>query len=229
MKKVLFVGALALFACVNGQQTSYGVKAGYALSAIQSDDLEEALRESGGGSINSKSGFYVGVLVEQKVNDKFGVQAELQYANLGGQVELTGEDYGLTVTAEDKFNFNQILIPLSAKYYITPQFALYGGPSLAFKAGYKSKITLKDHNIPREFINEINDEIREIEREQNKALDQETKSTAINLFIGGEYNIYNNVFAEARYTFGLTNYFKNAVDNGELKMNYFQIGLGYKF
>ena len=88
MRKLFLVGALALFGAVNAQQTKFGLKAGYALSSINSKVLEEILEDEFGvnGDNKSKSGFFVGAFVEHKLNEKFALQGEVQYANLGGQV-----------------------------------------------------------------------------------------------------------------------------------------------
>lgn len=235
MRKLFLVGALALFGAVNAQQTKFGLKAGYALSSINSKVLEESLEDEFGvnGDNKSKSGFFVGAFVEHKLNEKFALQGEVQYANLGGQVEAkyneTVDGENIKFTIQDKMNFNQILIPISAKYFVTPQFALFGGPSIAFNAGYKSDFKLKDHNIPSEFMGEINDELSDLENTQDEVFEDELKSTNFNIFFGGEYTFYKELSLDVRYTVGLTNYIKKPVDNEELKMNYLQIGLGYKF
>ncbi|SIS87214.1 Outer membrane protein beta-barrel domain-containing protein [Kaistella chaponensis] len=235
MKKVLLIGAIALFGALNAQQTKFGLKAGYALSNIVSQELEESLEDEFGGSSNnnSKSGYFIGAFVEHKLNDKFAIQGEAQYANLGGQFEVkydeTAGGLNIKFTLQDKLNFNQILIPISAKYFVIPQLAIYGGPSVAFNAGYKSELKFKDHNIPSEFMGEINQELSALEKEQDDLLKESLKSTAFNIFFGGEYTFYKGLSVDARYTVGLTNYIKDPVDGEELKMNYLQVGLGYKF
>ncbi|MGV8914961.1 MAG: porin family protein [Kaistella sp.] len=231
MKKLFLVGAVVLFGTINAQQTKFGLKAGYALSNISSKALEDGLRDEfeTAASNKSKSGYYIGGFVEHKITDKFALQGEVQYANLGGQFEVNLDEGDLTATIVDKLNFNQILIPIAAKYYVTPEFALYGGPSVAFNAGYKSELKLKDHNIPSEFMGEINNGLSQLEKQQDAVLEDNLKSTAFNIFFGGEYSFYKGLFFEARYTVGLTEYIKNPIDNEDLKMNYLQLGLGYKF
>ena len=93
----------------------------------------------------------------------------------------------------------------------------------------KSDFKLKDHNIPSEFMGEINDELSDLENTQDEVFEDELKSTNFNIFFGGEYTFYKELSLDVRYTVGLTNYIKKPVDNEELKMNYLQIGLGYKF
>lgn len=62
-----------------------------------------------------------------------------------------------------------------------------------------------------------------------KSFDDNLKSTEFGLFLGADYNLYKGLFVDARYSFGLTNMIKNPVNDEKLKMNFFQIGLGYKF
>ena len=78
-------------------------------------------------------------------------------------------------------------------------------------------------------MGEINDELSDLENTQDEVFEDELKSTNFNIFFGGEYTFYKELSLDVRYTVGLTNYIKKPVDNEELKMNYLQIGLGYKF
>jgi len=216
MKKILLVSALALVAGLNAQ-TKFGVKAGYALSKLNSNEDPEF--EGVSGSLKSKSGFYVGALVEHKFNDKFAVQGEVEYANLGGKVEV---GFPSNVKVTEKLNFNRILIPISARYYATPELGIYAGPYVSFKTNTTAKIEVSGAMAdPRA--------IREGEEFLERAFNDNMKSTDFGLFFGADYNVYKGLFVDARYSFGLTNMLKNPVNDEKLKMNFFQIGLGYKF
>ena len=221
MKKILLASAIALFAGLNAQ-TTFGVKAGYALSNLNSneDDFEFGGIE---GGMKSKSGFYIGGLVEHKFNNKFALQGEVEYANLGGKAEVQIPGTGITLT--EKMNLNRIVIPVSARYYATPELAVYGGPYVSFKTNNKVKFEVSGPNAsmvdPSGFRNG--------ERYVEKFLDDSLKSTDFGLFLGADYKVYKGLFVDARYSFGLTNMIKNPVDGEKLKMNFFQIGVGYKF
>lgn len=216
MKKILLASAIVLFAGLNAQ-TKFGVKAGYSLSTLNSNDDNF---EIGGikASMESKSGFYIGGLVEHKLNNKFALQGELEYANLGGKAVVKA--YGVTVT--EKLNFNRIMIPVSARYYATPELGLYAGPYVSFRTNTKVKMEVSGAPSNQEAL-------REGEKYLEKTFDDNLKSTEFGLFLGADYNVYKGFFVDVRYSFGLTNMIKNPVDGEKLKMNFLQIGVGYKF
>ncbi|WP_262510882.1 hypothetical protein [Chryseobacterium elymi] len=41
--------------------------------------------------------------------------------------------------------------------------------------------------------------------------------------------MYKELFVDACYSFGLINMIKDPVNDEKMKMNFFQLGLGYKF
>ncbi|MDP9959886.1 porin family protein [Chryseobacterium lathyri] len=216
MKKILLASALAFFAGMNAQ-TKFGVKAGYALSKLTSNEDLDAFEGASGG-LKSKSGFYIGALVEHKLNNKFALQGEVQYANLGGKVEVS--TMGITVT--EKFNFNRIVVPITARYYATPELGVYAGPFVSFRTSTKVNIDVSGGIANQEVLNAG-------ERALEESFDDNLKSTEFGLLLGADYNIYKGLFVDARYSFGLTNMIKDPVNDEKLKMNFFQIGLGYKF
>lgn len=220
MKKILLASAIALFAGLHAQ-TTFGVKAGFALSKLNSN---ENGFEFGGfeGGLKSKAGFYIGGLVEHKFNNKFAVQGELEYANLGGKAEVV-TPVGITVT--EKMNLNRIVIPVSARYYAMPELGIYAGPYVSFKTNNKVKFEMSGPNA----VMTNPEGIREGEKYVEKFLDDSLKSTDFGLFFGADYKVYKGLFLDARYSFGLTNMIKNPMDGEKLKMNFFQLGVGYKF
>ncbi|AZA89611.1 Uncharacterised protein [Chryseobacterium nakagawai] len=216
MKKILLASAIALFAGLHAQ-TKFGVKAGYALSTLNSNDDNFEI-EGIKASMESKSGFYVGGLVEHKFNNKFAIQGEVEYANLGGKAVVKA--YGVTVT--EKLNFNRIVIPVSARYYATPELGLYAGPYVSFRTNTKVKMEVSGAPSNQAALNEG-------EKYLEKTFDDGLKSTEFGLFLGADYTVYKGLFVDARYSFGLTNMIKNPMDGEKLKMNFLQLGVGYKF
>ncbi|SEW12410.1 Opacity protein [Chryseobacterium wanjuense] len=216
MKKILFASALALFTVANAQ-TTFGLKGGFALSKLTSNEDLDAFEGVNGG-LKSKAGFYVGALVEHKFNNKFAVQGEVQYANLGGKAEVSMS--GITVT--ENFNLNRIVIPVSARYYATPDLAVYAGPFVSIKTGTKVNIDVSGGMADPQLLNEAENFLEE-------SFDNGLKSAEFGLFLGADYNVYKGLFVDARYSFGLSNMIKDPVADEKMKMNFFQIGIGYKF
>ena len=226
MKKLLFLSAIALSGVINAQ-TTFGVKTGYALSQLNSEDDDDMEFEGIGVDKKSKSGFYIGGFVEHKLTDKFALQGELQYAELGGRYQGKFEDSGYHATLNMDFKINQILIPISAKYYPTSNFALSAGPYLGFIVSNKFEAKFKDSNLPKEVIDDANNELNEYNQMFSESFDDSLQKVTFGLQVGAEYNIYRGLLIDARYNFGLSNLEKDS--NTSTKMSYFQIGLGYKF
>jgi opacity protein-like surface antigen len=215
MKKLFLVGAVALFGAMNAQ-TKFGVKAGYALSNLKLKSDEMSITSDG------KSSFYVGGLVEHKLTDKFALQAELLYADLGGKTKEEESAGGYYIKATGKDNIGSLLVPISAKYFVANAFSLSAGLNFGFVLSAKSKVTV-DHNLPPEYA----DLIDGLEGENDYKDD--IKTLNLSPFIGAEYSLSNGLFFDARYNFGVTNMVKKSEDGEKAHLNFFQIGLGYKF
>lgn len=216
MKKILLASALVLFTAANAQ-TTFGLKGGFALSKLAYNENFDTFDGASGG-MKSKPGFYVGALVEHKFNTKFAVQGEVQYANLGGKVEVS--TLGITVT--ENFNLNRIVIPVSARYYATPDLSVYAGPFVSIKTGTKVNVDVSGATADPRLLNEA-------EKTLERSFDNGFKSSEFGLFFGADYNVYKGLFVDARYSFGLNNMIKDPFGSEKMKMNFLQIGIGYKF
>lgn len=109
MKK-LFLSALAVFAFATASAQSdtvvFGVKGGLQVSTFQGD-----------GSFDSKTGFYIGGLVDLPIAGNFHIQPELLYSMEGA----------------DGLDMSFVRIPIMAKYYIIENLSLQAGPQLGFR------------------------------------------------------------------------------------------------
>ena len=121
MKKIILsLVAVATFGAVNAQDMKFGAKAGINMSNFTGD-----------ANTDSKIGFQVGAFAEFKVSEKFAVQPEILFSNLGAKYDVLGT----TVTE----NANYILIPVMAKYYVANAFSLEAGPQIGFLMSAKAK------------------------------------------------------------------------------------------
>jgi opacity protein-like surface antigen len=122
MKKVMLTAvAVMAFGLSNAQDVKFGAKAGLNMSNFGGD----------AEGTDMKVGFQVGGFAEIKISDKFAVQPELLFTNLGAK-----EDFmGTTVTN----NLNYIAIPVMAKYFVAEKFSIEAGPQIGFLMSAKAE------------------------------------------------------------------------------------------
>lgn len=208
MKKLLLVGALALFGAINAQ-TKFGLKAGYSLSTISEKYKNEKEKNDG------KSSFYVGGLVEYKLNSKWALQGEVLYTQLGAKnedaVPVSLGDQVINVKVKTDINLSTILIPVGAKFFVDPSFSINGGVAFGFYVNRDINVDVIGYN--------------------SMFLGGKSYVQTFNMapYLGLEYNLDNGLFFDTRYNFGLTNINMLKVDGYKMTNSFLQIGLGYKF
>ena len=208
MKKLITTIFTLLFFAISFSQISYGVKAGYSNSSMKWNEGNIKTK------FDSKSYFYFGGFVENKISEKVTLQGELHYTELGGKYErdlvaIVGDEIVNMGKADFKIKVPQISLPISAKYSINEQIKILGGINFNFIVNPTFE-TVPDITIP-----------------YKKGDIDSFKSFNVNPFIGAEYQFYKNFFAEARYNIGLLDAAK--ADAINTYFNTFQIGFGYKF
>ncbi|WP_299781696.1 porin family protein [uncultured Formosa sp.] len=112
MKKLLLT-SLILVLAISGlsAQTEFGVKSGYFKSLRETNTTFE-----GDGLKNNKNnndGFYIGGFVEFPISERFNIQPEVTYVNI-------------------KNDFDQLQIPVLAKYEVGKKFNVLAGPNFGF-------------------------------------------------------------------------------------------------
>lgn len=116
MKKVLLVGAVALFGAVNAQ--TFGVKAGMNISSLSNADDTKSL-----------VGLNAGVFMNAPLAANFSIQPEVLYNMKGAKAD--GMDLSL--------HLDYISVPVMFQYNATPQFFIEAGPEFSFLASSKAK------------------------------------------------------------------------------------------
>lgn len=161
---------------------------------------------------------------------KFGAKAGLNISNfIGGQADrnnLVSFHVGgiAEVKLSDKFSLqpellysrqgseaqdivkikvDYLAIPIIAKYYLSEKFSFEAGPQMSFLINDKGEYN--DSSIPDQ--------------------DTDASSFDFSLNAGIGYNITSNLFAQARYNYGIT----TVTENPDIKNSVFQMSLGYKF
>ncbi|MBU4537950.1 MAG: PorT family protein [Weeksellaceae bacterium] len=117
MKKLFFVGALALFTAANAQ--TFGLKAGMNVSNLTNSD-----------GAKSKIGLNAGVFMNAPLAESFSIQPELLYNGKGAKEDGSG---GATL------NLDYLSVPVMFQYNATPQFYLEAGPEFSFIMSAKAK------------------------------------------------------------------------------------------
>lgn len=204
-KSILIILLLAVSPFISAQSSSmsFGVKGGYTLSSMKYFDTQ----------LDSKSYFYAGILAEQPLSSKFGLQAEVLYTQLGGKesypgVQLIGNEIVNLGDMKFDYKLNQIQVPISLKYYFIPNLSASVGMNIGFNISSK----VKTDTI-------FNGEVT--------ANSDGTKTLNFFPFLGTEYKINEKFFVDARYHF---NFFETNKENAvPTKIGFLQAGVGYRF
>lgn len=197
------------------QEVKFGPKAGINLANLSGDVEDNKML----------IGFHVGAFAEIKFNDKFAIQPEILYSAQGTKLEYSETLMGISYTSEADTKLNYINVPIMAKYYVAPSFAVEAGPYVGFLMSANSKGSSSAAGVTAEFDEDIKDELNSID---------------FGLGIGASFNMDNGLFIGARANFGLTTVDKDYTENvggvnvtveaADIKNSpVIQIGVGYKF
>jgi opacity protein-like surface antigen len=184
----------------NDSTFKFGAKAGYSLSSMKFFD----------NKLDSKSYFYAGLVGEQSISSKLGIQAEILYTQLGGKQNfplLSIDNDAQIGTVQFDYQLNQIQVPISLKYYFIPNFSASAGMNVAFNISQK----IKTEQIVNGSTSRNYDDI---------------KSLNLFPFLGAEYKINDRFFVDAKYNF---NFFEVNKGNLPTKIGFLQAGIGYRF
>lgn len=217
MKKFLLLAAVAVLGMsVHAQEFRFGPKAGFAMSTLKIDEKQDDL---GKRKMDPKYTFYIGGMAEYKINDNFGFQAEVLYSPLGGKEKIDGVNAGVVYVGEHtKVDFGTLLVPVSAKYFITESFSVAAGANFGVILSAKQKTV-----IGSDFMNV------QVEGDNgNVDIKDDIKKLNIAPFIGAEYMLENGLFFDARYSLGVSN-LSNDGSGGKITNSFAQIGVGFKF
>lgn len=217
MKKFLLLAAVAVMGMiVQAQEFRFGPKAGFAMSTLKIDDKQDDL---GKRNMDPKYTFYIGGMAEYKINDNFGFQAEVLYSPLGGKEKIDGVNAGIVYVGEQtKVDLGTLLVPVSAKYFITESFSVAAGANFGVILSAKQKTV-----IGSDFMNvQVEGDSDEVD------IKDDIKKLNIAPFVGVEYMLENGLFFDARYSLGVSN-LSNDGSGGKITNSFAQIGVGFKF
>lgn len=197
------------------QEVKFGPKAGVNFATLNGDDAEDS---------KMQIGFHVGAFAEIKFNDKFAIQPEILYSAQGAKQESSGSVLGVNYTTEGNAKLNYINVPIMAKYYVAPSFAIEAGPYVGFLMSANAEGSATAAGITTEFDDDIKDQL---------------KSVDFGVGVGASFNLDNGFFIGARYNLGLSKIGEESTQNvggvevtteaADIKNSVFQVGVGYKF
>lgn len=155
MKKLLLVASVVLMGVgVNAQEFRFGPKAGFAMSTMKIDEKQDDL---GARKMSPKYTFYVGGMAEYKINDNFGLQAEVLYSPLGAKEKIDGVNAGVVFVGEQtKVELGTILVPVSAKYFFTENISVAAGANFGVILTAKQKTVVGSDFISVDVVDEEN-------------------------------------------------------------------------
>lgn len=219
MKKLLLIASVVLMGVgVNAQEFRFGPKAGFAMSTMKIDDKQDDL---GARKMSPKYTFYVGGMAEYKINDNFGLQAEVLYSPLGAKEKIDGVNAGVVFVGEQtKVELGTILVPVSAKYFFTENISVAAGANFGVILTAKQKTVVGSDFISIDVEGE--DGSGEVD------IKKDIKKLNIAPFVGVEYMLENGLFFDARYSLGVSN-LSNDGSGGKVTNSFAQIGVGFKF
>lgn len=197
MKKLILCAVLLIagISSSNAQILKFGVKGGVNFANLNGGT------EGIDYDFKNKTGFYAGAVAEIKILPNFSLQPEAMFSSQGAASDVEGID---------DFNLDYISVPVMAKFYlITDRLSIEAGPQFSFLINDSDAV----------FNEIVSDEMSE------RVEGQKPKSFDFAIAGGASLNIAGGLFAQARYTIGLTEISKNA----EAKNAVFQLGLGYMF
>lgn len=153
-----------------------------------------------GGNINTDgiTSFHAGVVLELNVVPMFSVQGEALFSSVGAEAKYEDTFGGTVISAARDINLDYISVPVMGKFYLLPN-------TVSLMAGPQFSFLVD---------------------EAEEAYD--TKSFDLGLAAGAEVKIIAGLFAQARYTIGLTEVSDSAFV-GNAKNSVFQLSVGYFF
>jgi len=203
----------------NSSPVTFGVKAGLNASTLSKADQYD-------NDQKIKPGFNAGVFVNIPVAEKFSIQPEILFNQVGSKTEERDEFYINSDRYRREVNYkktlNYITVPVMLQYNILPQLYVEAGPEFGFLLGGKDK---GDITMTR---NSGNTTVTETSNFSGKIVKDLYSTFNFGIGIGAGYYFTQNFGVTARFTAGVTDIYKH--NSGDaIRNNVFQVGVAYKF
>jgi hypothetical protein len=207
MKKIVFIAIATVFGVGFAQAQAdqnlpqIGIKGGLNVSTITADNFNDGA--------DPRTSFNVGLLAEIPLSDRFSIQPEVLYSSQGFDIQQN--DNGDDV----EYQLDYIQVPILAKIYLVKGLNVEVGPQFGFKTN--EEIDTDPTSDGGDF---------DIDSDASAVKDFDTSIAA-----GVGYKFDNGFFINGRYTYGLTDIFKDdsIFQNAEGKNAVWQVGVGFMF
>ncbi|MGG5207581.1 porin family protein [Chryseobacterium sp. MIQD13] len=202
------------------QPIRFGIKAGGNSSYFSEQKLSLN---------NQKIGFHAGVLVNIPLSQKFSLQPEVLYNQLGAKsvissTDVTTGDTNIKTKSDYKTTMNYISVPLMVQMRPTEKFYIEAGPEFSYFINGKNSGN-----------STISTTTGGVTTTQSVSNSEDINKDTVNKFnlglgLGLGYDITQNIGINARYINSLTD-MRNQKPEGTEPLNHraFQLGLNYKF
>lgn len=220
MKKVAIAAfAVLTFGFASAQEVKFGIKAGANFSTLTGDAVAD--------DVEMKPGFHAGGLVDIKFSELISLQPEVLFSFQGAKTSDRFDDgLGNIERTESKVNLSYINVPIMLKLYPVKGFFIQAGPQVGFLVSAKSK----DETTFTDPGNLVTNESTEVDIKDN------LKTVDFSFNAGLGYDFTENIFVDARYSFGLTNVYDApdflggfGISELDAKNSNITVSVGYKF
>lgn len=134
MKKIILlvtIGVLTILG-VSAQNIHFGAKGGVNLASL---DIENAA-----GTINGRTSFHLGGVVNIELSENIGIQSELLYSAQGADSNVNG--------FESTIKLDYINVPVLLDYKVLDSFSLQAGPQIGFNINAETETDNGTFTIP---------------------------------------------------------------------------------
>jgi Outer membrane protein beta-barrel domain len=150
----------------------------------------------------SKTGFNIGFFAEVEISDLFLFKPEILFSTQGAKIEESG--------AELKINTSVVNVPLMIKYKAAEKFYIEAGPQIGFLTKAEKEFTYDGNSVTED-------------------VKDDAKSIDFSLNFGLSLDVSDNLFVEARYSFGLSNISDDTNEPTDIKASNIAINFGFRF
>ena len=194
-KSIIFIGMLLMSMSMSAQawsdQFQFGARGGVNFATVTADDFDDGP--------DGRTSFYVGLLAELPLSERFSLQPEVFYS---------GQGFDITDEADQRdaeFQMDYIQVPVLAKIYLIEGLNIHFGPQFGFK---------------------VNEEIDFEPGEDAGDFDTDAIQDFDFQLTGGiEYKIAGNIFIQGRYSYGLS----EVIEDVDVHNSVFSAGIGFMF